>query len=60
MVILISASLVCENFLFDGLRERVLGSKTEGDEEAKWMFLMTLIIAWKAEIVAEAAFDRLL
>ena len=49
----ILTSLVVFGFFLDSLLERLLG-KIEGD------FLTALIMAWKAEIVVDAAFDRLL
>ena len=60
-VILISlfSTSSCE-FLFDSLRERLLGRIEVDLTEAKWMFLTALIIARNAEIVVDAAFDRLL
>lgn len=45
-------------FFLDSLRERLLGKI--GEEFFNGKFLTALIMAWKAEIVVDAAFDELL
>lgn len=45
-------------FFLDSLRERLLGKI--GEEFFNGKFLTALIMAWRAEIVVDAAFDELL